>query len=1177
MRKNLSLRLPPQAFRRLCVVSLSLVVASLSLVVASLAGCSDNQALTTTRNLLRPGPVGLACLGQDADGAYAVGLAPERCSALARKEDGPVGSLFGLVANTARGDVAVFKTTTEGEDLLDLDRQVPGYGFVPVGALPRDLAVSADSCFALVTNSGSCDLSMLDVPGVLQLWQGTFSGAAAQLSHRIVPRTKDGRALLARPHGVVVIPAQSSTAIGASCEASGEGRAYVSFPGCNLVAEIDLKDGTVLQALVVSASGALVPTDNPSCRPECQADGSAMGDGAPALDAAAQSDRGSRLDSAAPSSDGGAGDAAPLDQGGASDATTLDAGGSGDTGLAADATKDGANDKGTGTDGSMPPPADAGSDAMHGDLALPGARAEGALPTALALVPGDPAAADASSRLYISAAGANFLTVLKIDEAGAFVGGERIVLEGTRAEASAMALSPEVADLGRFVYVVVRDGSVRVVSDRLQRECETNMDLTQLPKSVPLAQAGCYPVGTVARRTGADGPGLRFAAAYPLKVAFAQVGQCRVPSDCTADHNCVGAQGATPGECRRANAALEPQAVPLIGVYAYIAVSDGNVFVVDIRDSSRVLRDNEGQPIVARPYFPHRPRNSVQGRLTEDDYKPGLLVERVVNGGSGGVPLVITSDLPPPNDNCPAEACGQRDGCCPLGCEAADDADCGPLVLRARGESVNNAWAMVYESRLVGRSAGQLALQGGALRLLDPGAELCRAGVLGHVEEHGRELRHGDIVRFTGCLGDQDCGIGRSCKRVVGQSSEYGLCFDRGREEELYQQCSGFLRGKREFLVRQAKSTELVLDLLPEEPQRVVDRQSTDCSTNGDCPENYLCALADRSVERDSSQSLSKGECFLLGCKTDLDCHSGVCLAPLEGGPLRCMAAPEPLEWGGRCGGDEDCRPLQTGGECITDRDCDAAAECRFPTSTAVTKRCVDRGRLCSHFKGRGALCVRPSPCFGQLQSYDVRAGRAFIIGSYRRVIADPQSGECAIDPSKDSLLEHRIPIGQAVYPVELGTQCRTVLPDVPDPNPCVVRSPNGYKGFEAKGGAEGEREVNVQGPAYQIQYANPDLAFRVGLSQLTTLPSTAEGQATAAPMPEEGLRVELNLRSGHVRLLAALSSALALPSAMISGPDGYLYLVDSGDLTTTAGTRRGQVLRFRGMSLELDTAFLAK
>ncbi|MBW2735523.1 MAG: hypothetical protein JRH20_24325 [Deltaproteobacteria bacterium] len=1095
-----------------------------------LIACEDDLVLTTTKNLHRPSAIAMACIGRSADDAgVQTGFTADRCEKIDTEtttdagttdagttdagttdagttDPGVRGTLFGLVANSARGDVALFRTDQSGEPLVDLDPASPGFGFVPVGSLPTDMKTTSDGCRAFTANSGSCDLSSLDVPGMVQLAADELKQPASSLVRRIVPHTSAGP-LLARPHELVVIPQSVPDKGDDRCDAQAAYRAFVTFPSCNLVAELDLRTGLVLQAVKIEADGTFTTTNTPNCKPECSAS-------VPIPDATYPMSDGSLSDAAVDARVDG-----PVLDGPVLDGPVLD-GPVGD-GPVGDAAVDGPGDDTR--DGSTGERVDGGVevDATADDAKAaidPMAGATGPLPQSIVIN------AD-GTRIFISSAGANFISAMDVGSDGLLQNARAIVLSGEKVQTTRLAITPETRFVGEFIYAVARDQSVRVISTALERECETNLDLSILPStaSISLERARCFPVGdpdTPPQRVTATGSGLRFGARVPVEVTFMRGLE---PPDEASD--------------------AESEAVPLYGVFALVATSDGTVFVVDVEDWRIVSSE---APEFPRTQLPHRIRNASLGG--EEEESPKLEVASVVGGGLGGVPVVVESEEP------------------------ATDAD--PLGIRAVAERTNLSWLMTYEPRLVVRLSGQLLVDENKVWLHDRGAEFCDARVLGRLEEQGRALRHGDIVGFVGCDQDEDCAVNQTCERVVGQESEFGLCFDRGRTADLLNECGAFLRGKREFLVRRAERDRLLLDVLPEEPQRVFkeEGQIGECVSNGDCADGYLCALWDRLVPDDAELSLTKGDCFRPGCTENADCASGYCVQPLAGGFKVCASAPPPLEIGQRCDVDESCRSNKVGEICESDGGCDAASECRYLTNTSSDKTCVDRGWRCQSLPSVGRRCMRPSPCFSQLQRYEVRAGRSFMLATPHRVVADPQTGECVDDSEKSPLLQPRIDIGLPVYPVVMGPTCQNKLPGVPEPNPCVAREESGYLGFESKAGAEGDRSFTQGGPTYQIHYANPDFHFRLGMSHLTALPAASEGGvATSAAMPERGLSIEFEVQTGYSWLVAPGASTVALPHRMLVAPDGYLYMVDTGDITTVTGTRVGQVLRWQANTLVLD------
>ncbi|PID38036.1 MAG: hypothetical protein CSB49_07655 [Proteobacteria bacterium] len=1168
--------------------ALTLLMTALVLPVAA---CQDQEVITTTRNLLRPGPMAMACVGRAGDAGVQTGFPISRCPADTERhvkcDAGVCGALFGMVANTARGDVAFFRTRGGGEPLVDLDHATPGFGFVPVGLLPSDLASTKDGCRAVSVNAGSCDLSVIDVPGVIRLAAGELERPAGGLVSTIVPHTAAGP-LGARPGRLTIVPGSvPQKADEQTCAAQPAYRAYVTFPACGLLAEIDLRDGTIIRALEITKDG-FKPTDSPSCPQECRgqvattAAEAGVGDGSTdAIDGASDLAVESGVELGL-NTDVGA-DAGP------------DSGAGADMGAGADSGADSAGGDATAPDAGVDGASrDSAADGSGGDASVTVAPA-GVLPTAMAITP-------SGDKLFIASAGATFITAVDIAADGAFQNARRIVLAGDRAQTRAISVSPPTSKVGQFIYAIAADRSVRVISLELERECETNVDLLALPGDVDISKARCFPVGdpdTPPRRVGSDeGPGLFFGTRLPLDVTFATV--ARDPKEqVTSDP-----------------AKLE--ATPLVGVFAFVATSDGNVFVIDVQDDSRLIGDGT---TVKRTHLPHHVRNALQG---SDDGDESSEVDTILNVGSGGAPVIV-------------EKIGAR----VLAVNGSDERQA--IYLRAKGQAVASRWSLSYEARLLTRSSGQLTIDGQTLALTDQGADFCQAGARGQQRSRGRELRPGDIVEFLGCSSDGDCGLGQFCARVVGQESALGLCFDQSREAELFGQCGVWLRGKREFLVRRAFRGKLVLDALPLEPQTIVKavqpqvpqlgdddpcdpRQNAaatganpkcqagytcsngelteppvaagkcykvdGCQQSSDCKDTFLCALADggtRGPLDSTSVRLRQGECFRPGCRRDVDCASGRCVQPLDGSPKVCAAAPPPLERGGVCKLDADCTPPASGlgTACDDDADCDSRAECRAP-STGGQKRCESRRYVCSPLPGLVGRCVRPSPCFAELQRYDVRAGRSFVIGSRRRIIADPQSGECTTDETQSPLFQDRIPIGLPVYPTIVGPVCSndpgpTADPNapwtIPEPNPCVQRLDTYYVGFRARGSAEGEQELTWgpraerdEEPATVWHYANPDIQLILGVGHLSKLPTAAVGESTVAPMPRRGLSYALAVKSGYAQLSAPGSGSIALPWELHPGPDGYLYIVDVGDRSDVNSATRGQVLRWRLKDLALDS-----
>jgi hypothetical protein len=1093
--------------------------------LCTLAGCPQQQVLTTTRNLNRPGPLAMVCATRNADSGVTTGLSPSACTTDAgvTEAGGLKNSLYGFVANTARGEVSVFKSVPSGEPLIDLDRRTPGFGTIPIGAFPTDLKASTDGCRVFSANAGSCDLSVIDVPAVLQFAAGTLSVPSGAAVSRLLPRTAAGAVLHAQPQELTLIPASMPAKDpNGACPTRGTYRAYVTFPRCGLVAELDLQTGKILHGVQIRPDGSFFFTNNPVCPVDCILPGEQKRVDAGPVD-------GPRRDStpladlrrdAGPPPDRSAVDAPPPPDGPRPDAPA--------------AQPDLARSDSA-------PRSDAGSGDGQG---LGAVSPFGTLPSSLALTTTDDPA-DQAPRLFISLAGAGFIGVLDIDPSTGDLQNPRRILLADRPTTTRLRLSPPTLKLGRFLYAVAGDRSLRVVSTELERECETLLDplaLKPAEAGLSLSRARCYPVGapdTPPRRVAATGHGLTFGASAPQDVVFV-TSQAGVPD-----------AGYSPE--------LGPGATPLRGIFAMVVTSDGSAYVIDVEDWNLV---SSSSSTLSPSRLPHQIRNALAGTNSQI---PDAGVTAVSNAGSGGVPVVVSSVI---QGGAQVDLPGQG------------------VRLRHNSAGIASPWQLVYEDRLVARWSGDLKATRDTLALFDAGWDFCGSDVRGTIEENGRKVRHGDIMVLVGCKDDTECGIGQVCVQPVSQQSEFGLCLDSSRKDDLFRTCAPFLGGSREYLVRRATSDTLTLDALPVEPQTIF-KQTTQpaggCRSNADCDPYYLCAL-----DNQPGTGLKAGDCFRPGCEKDSDCFTSstgnICVQPLDGSPKVCSSVPLPIETGGTCQTDNDCRPKKpVGAVCTSDSSCGdlGTLECRLPSSNVVDKICMDKGMVCSSFPGLQNTCVRKTPCFIELQRYDVRVGRGFLVGGFRRSYADPTTQECTEDPSKSPLFVDRLPVGLPVYPVILGAQCTAPVSPfdvatVPQPDPCFERTSDGYIGFTLKG--PGTTVSNSQpGPATVVHYANPDILFSLGLSHLTALPSSTSGRdggvsgSSTVQMPARGLTIQIDLNSGYAALRANTSAAnLSLPTRIEDAPDGFVYIVDTGDRSGSTGTR-GQVVRVNRSTMVMD------
>ena len=1071
----------------------------LTVLGLSLSGCPEDQVLTSTRNLSRPGPLALVCSARIGDGGAPTGLTASHCTSDAGAGGSVKGTLFGFVANTARGEVAVFRPGSQSERLVDLDPGSPGFGFIPVGSFPTDLEATRDGCRVATANSGSCDLSIIDVPSVIQVAAGELKTPTGAVVSSVIPRTAAGP-LRARPQELVLIPPAKTKAPNAACSKDREYRAYVTFPRCNLVAEVDLTTGKVIQGVVLLPGGDYI-TKTPSCAVECVMRGDPK-----------RTDSGAR-DMTLP-------DMTLPDKTAPDKTPSIPDGAPSDAGVADQSKGDGAPsmDAGPGADSSA---SDAGNSAAGTEV----------LPFGLAYSHED-------QQLYVSSAGAGFISVIDIDpSSGAFKKVRRIQLG---VATTRIKLSPKTRRLGRFLYVIARDRSVRVISTSTLEQCETNLDLAKAPEAgVPLSLAGCQARGdkrTLPRRVTADAPGLRFGSWIPQEIEFV-----------------TGPEIKTDASVPDAG----PRAIPMQGVFAMIALSDGTVHVVNVEDWHVITATTHTVPAL---HLSHRLRNANQGT---DLGLPKGLVESVTGAGTGGVPVVVNrTDKDLPNQG---------------------------IYLRAPGESIAGSWNLIYEDRLLGRWSGSLGVTGDKLVMDDPGATYCASGVEARVRTKNQlPEKHGDILVVVGCQQDSECGIEQVCAKSVSNPSKYGLCLDKSQENEMYTKCLSFLNAEREYLVTRATNKQLTLDVLPVEPQKIIkqDPQTAKCTANSDCDKHFMCALKAQIIP--GQVALAQGDCFRPGCAVNADCGSNRrCIQPLDGSPKVCSPTPLPLEMGPKCDSsaadpDAACTTTKTGAKCTADKDCkDTLLECRKPNTAAKEKICVSKGMKCARFAGLKDVCVRITPCFSELLRYDVRAGRSFLMGGYQRRKIDVKTGECTVDDSEDALMANRIPVGLPIYPVILGPRCNPASPaplQTPLANPCFDEIQSAYTGYTSRTGTETYISVTGGSPSTVVRFSNPDIWFSLGVSHLTKPPaetSTSDaGTASATgtpPMPTRDLVIKLDVGSGFSALKVGSGSVVSLPVRLVEAPDGYVYIVDQGD--TSGGTgNNGQVVRFIRSTALLDS-----
>ncbi len=271
------------------------------MMLGCFAGCTADDELTIpNRTLDRPMDMVLSCIDINSNGVLfpedvshckgVVATGETKTCDIEYDEGQGDPHLVGFVANSERNEVAMFSACSNR--LVDMDTDSPGYSFIPVGSLPSRLVTTADRCQAVTANYGSCDLSVLDIPPLAgYAFDIETDHAPSTYVSRVVPRTGDGRVLASRPGDMIAVPDEYSLGLGETtppleegdtdgvidyveCTYNNPASVIVTFPNCQLVAEIDLRTQLIVQSrqFVTEEDGTVTVLDTgttPYCPVDC--------------------------------------------------------------------------------------------------------------------------------------------------------------------------------------------------------------------------------------------------------------------------------------------------------------------------------------------------------------------------------------------------------------------------------------------------------------------------------------------------------------------------------------------------------------------------------------------------------------------------------------------------------------------------------------------------------------------------------------------------------------------------------------------------------------------------------------------------------------------------------------------------------------------------------------------
>ncbi|MCD6499502.1 MAG: hypothetical protein J7M25_14510 [Deltaproteobacteria bacterium] len=381
-----------------------------------------------------------------------------------------------------------------------------------------------------------------------------------------------------------------------------------------------------------------------------------------------------------------------------------------------------------------------------------------------------------------------------------------------------------------FLYVMTRQGDVRVLDLDADVECETNPDSRDpfFGQESWLDDAGCIPLGAVPRAPLSDSPGIELPG-HRQVVDAVFVYNAQSDLDDSLDE-------------------LDP--MRLGGSFVYLLTLDGEVFLVDVDEEFATTDENHNG---TSDEWEHRRQDGVYAIMAHQIRN--LTDTREAEDGRVRVDDPIfylkAGELWP---------------------DPPGNMDISGLDVTDPKVAVNETWTLDYEGVLPAGTgaAGYVYKPVPAMddpdsaELRDDSMAFCPAGV-----------RVGDLVVIKGCEDDSDCLDGYSCLANTRQNQDNGgLCIDSRYigQERVLNACMSLAQGSREYEVKEAHNHRLVLGVL--DAPGTACQTAADCGSEGGTSGSFVC---------------DHGRCSL-DCSTDEDvcatvagvCQDGLCVrAPL--------------------------------------------------------------------------------------------------------------------------------------------------------------------------------------------------------------------------------------------------------------------------------------------------------
>jgi hypothetical protein len=759
----------------------------------------------------------------------------------------------------------------------------------------------------------------------------------------------------------------------------------------------------------------------------------------------------------------------------------------------------------------------------------------GVEPAAMAMDP-------AGGRLFVGARNESALFVVTLDAGGLFASATSVPLEDAKgvlrvaasADIQMGADDPTTGQgqsgLHRFVYAVAADQSVRVVDtsvNRVPAECDTQIDPRQLHDFTNLSLLPCFPVVPPAsrilqRRPKARGPGIRLPGdAVPYDVAFL------TSTDALKDVAGVKQQP-SPVILNGTYAVVTGKSASLAGVAFYVNVDDENYDDFIGPTGSSVIDMSLALPHQLRDGLAER-RHSVKDFCSDDaillDRTQGpvrtlsdmtLLDGQLYNFQVGVKRADYVEGLLLPGRIAPVthqELCtSTTTGGVTSDHTVFQSSALAPPAVRAKVfpdlESVpTETWAVSWEGPLAPTSFLQVH-QGGIVRQVPGKLELTLDDASAPFCELGAEDR--DILHLVGCINDADCGPSETCYLdPETPANQGGMCLERDRLEALAAPCKSLLITQRKYHIKPGGGADAI------GPSQIT--------------------LMPKPAVLTTSP--------VAGCTDDLQCKA------LYEDEQRLLKEPADKTY--------TCQPadeLGPGNSCIaicpgnTDDECPVGSVCQ-------DLRCVE-----------GAFA--PRECYAALQAYEVRAFKAYtVVGSTTGYLHDR-----VLDNGKCVSTGETLRVGR-FHPVEPACG--------PDDDIDPVERPCSVELAEPLAIRETDNTVKIgHRKSFGIRFRN--YSFRIDISDVMTLhplpglddmgnpipvnPKTAQVVEVSLPA---GYRFVFLIGGGFIPRADALSNPDALlPSRVRLGPDGAIWIVDSGDADTQLGVRRGEMIRLKNVGV---------